>query len=225
MNDYRYLSEDVDSVQTRSPEKTALIVDDDPGWTQILSEVLGDVGYTIRACTGFGEALGCIMRMQFDLAVIDLILNPIREENNIAYEFEMDGARLVTKACAVGTPTIILSGMSSPELIEKMYREHNIFAFFEKQHFQRESFLRTLAELEIERAFLEKISTLTEREKEVFYLLGSQMSNQQIAKALIISPNTVKRHLQSVFTKMNIHHRDEAVELVRRGQKNVVVSG
>jgi DNA-binding NarL/FixJ family response regulator len=220
MNDNQQLTERLSQDLSRSQVSHALVVDDDPGWTQILNEVLGDAGYSIRSCSGFGEALGCIMRTRFDLAVIDLVLNPIREENNITYEFEMDGARLVTKACAIGTPTIILSGMSSPELIEKMYREHNIFAFFEKQHFQRESFLRTIAELEKSRAYFEKIGSLTEREKEVFYLLGSQMSNQQIAKALIISPNTVKRHLQSVFTKMEIHNRDQAVAMVQKGQRN-----
>lgn len=194
----------------------ALVVDDDPGWTQILTEVLTDLGYAIRTCNGFGEALGCMMRMKFDLAVIDLVLNPIREDNTIAYEFEMDGARLVTRACSIGTPTIILSGMSSPELIEKMYREHNIFTFFEKQHFQRDSFLTAIEELEKDRKYFRKIGSLTEREKEVFYLLGSRLTNQQIARALVISPNTVKRHLQAIFFKMGIQHREEAAELMSR---------
>ncbi len=52
----------------------ALVVDDDAGWRGILAELLGDAGYRVRLCGGFGEALGWLRRDRPVLAVIDLSL-------------------------------------------------------------------------------------------------------------------------------------------------------
>lgn len=48
---------------------------------------------------------------------------------------------------------------------------------------------------------------LTPREKGVLDLLLKGYSNQEIAAELFISINTVKRHLQSIFEKMNVSSR------------------
>jgi DNA-binding NarL/FixJ family response regulator len=52
---------------------------------------------------------------------------------------------------------------------------------------------------------------LTEREREVMNLLARGLSNPQIADELVITPKTVKNHLSSIYAKLDVSTRTEAV--------------
>jgi DNA-binding NarL/FixJ family response regulator len=54
---------------------------------------------------------------------------------------------------------------------------------------------------------LDPVSTLSEREREVYGLLCEGLSNAEIAKRLFISPSTVKVHVHHVFDKLGIRSR------------------
>lgn len=58
---------------------------------------------------------------------------------------------------------------------------------------------------------------LTERELEVLGLLAKGLANKQIAVALGISEHTVKFHVSSIYTKLNVTNRTEAVRAGLRG--------
>jgi two-component system response regulator DevR len=62
------------------------------------------------------------------------------------------------------------------------------------------------------------IKTLTVREMEILDLIAAGKSNKEIAEALFISYKTVKNHVYSVFAKLGIHTRAEAIHLAI-GQK------
>ena len=59
---------------------------------------------------------------------------------------------------------------------------------------------------------------MSEREIEVLRLMAQGRSNKEIATALFITEGTVKSHGKSIFTKMSVSSRTEAVtEATRRG--------
>jgi DNA-binding NarL/FixJ family response regulator len=58
---------------------------------------------------------------------------------------------------------------------------------------------------------------LTERESEVLGLLSRGMANKQIAATLGISEHTVKFHVSSIYTKLNVTNRTEAMREGLRG--------
>jgi len=58
---------------------------------------------------------------------------------------------------------------------------------------------------------------LTDRESEVLGLLAQGLANKQIAVALGISEHTVKFHVSSIYTKLNVTNRTEAVREGLRG--------
>jgi LuxR family maltose regulon positive regulatory protein len=51
---------------------------------------------------------------------------------------------------------------------------------------------------------------LSEREFEVLQLLGHGLTNQEIAKQLFVSLNTVKTHVKNIHTKLGTRNRTEA---------------
>jgi DNA-binding NarL/FixJ family response regulator len=60
------------------------------------------------------------------------------------------------------------------------------------------------------------IGELTRREHEVLALLASGATNDAIAQALVISPETARTHVQNVLTKLGVHSRLEAAAFVTR---------
>jgi DNA-binding NarL/FixJ family response regulator len=58
---------------------------------------------------------------------------------------------------------------------------------------------------------------LTERESELLALLPTGMTNREIAAHLFISENTVKTQLRSLFTKLDVRNRVQAVTMARTG--------
>jgi RNA polymerase sigma factor (sigma-70 family) len=193
-------------------QRKALIVEDDAGWRSILEELLSDAGFQVRVCASFGEGLGYLRRERITLAVVDLLLNGSSTnmlEQRIPGE-DLDGYQLLASTRASGVPTIVVSGVGSPEEIKRAYAEESIFAYMEKQSFDRASFLKTVEEASKALAADSELSVLTDREREVFDLLAQGMTNKEIAEKLVITTNTVKRHLKSVFEKLDVHTRSAA---------------
>jgi DNA-binding NarL/FixJ family response regulator len=62
----------------------------------------------------------------------------------------------------------------------------------------------------------DRLARLTAREREVVEMLLAGARNDEIAAALVISPQTAKRHVQNVLRRLGVHSRLEAVALARR---------
>ena len=184
-----------------------LVVEDDAGWRSILIELLSDAGYRPRACPSYGEALGLLRREKFELAVVDLSL-----ASSTTPAGNRDGFEVLRGTKAAGIPTVVVSGLATPADVERLYAEFGIFACLEKQKFEREAFTATARDaLAAARADVGELARLTRRERDVMVLLVQGLTNKGIARAMVISENTVKRYLKSIFAKLDVDSRAAAV--------------
>lgn len=59
------------------------------------------------------------------------------------------------------------------------------------------------------------VEQLTGRELQVLQLITDGLTNQEIAERLVIAENTVKKHVNSIYSKLGVSHRAEAVARAR----------
>jgi DNA-binding NarL/FixJ family response regulator len=59
-------------------------------------------------------------------------------------------------------------------------------------------------------------TNLSARELEVLTLMAAGLSNQEIADKLFLSLNTIKKHVTSLFTKLDVKRRTQAIEKAKR---------
>ncbi|MER7419434.1 response regulator transcription factor [Micromonospora peucetia] len=59
---------------------------------------------------------------------------------------------------------------------------------------------------------------LTTRERQVLELIASGMRNGAIATRLNLSPKTVSNHISTIFSKLNVSDRYEAIEVARKAR-------
>jgi NarL family two-component system response regulator LiaR len=57
---------------------------------------------------------------------------------------------------------------------------------------------------------------MSKRELEVLQLMAEGLSNQEIAKRLFVSLNTIKTHSSKIFEKMDVQRRTQAIEKAKR---------
>jgi DNA-binding NarL/FixJ family response regulator len=138
------------------------------------------------------------------LAVVDLSLASSLEDHNL------DGYRLLAGMRKANVPVVVVSGYIDTQRIEQAMREGLVFACLEKQAFDRKAFYQTVENALSAGPEDPVLRALTDREREVLALLARGLTNKEIASDLCITPNTVKRHLKSLFAKMEVNTRSAA---------------
>ena len=64
-------------------------------------------------------------------------------------------------------------------------------------------------------------ASLTQREREIFELLGDGLTNQDIAARMGLTENTIKHYVTPLLHKLGVRNRTEAALLARKqGQEN-----
>jgi DNA-binding response OmpR family regulator len=72
------------------------------------------------------------------------------------------------------------------------------------------------ADLGEEQAALRSKLTLTQREAEVLFWVARGKSNRDIADILTLSPRTVNKHLEQIYSKLGVENRTSAAALAMR---------
>ena len=66
------------------------------------------------------------------------------------------------------------------------------------------------------------MTPLSDREMEVLKIAAKGMTNRDVAHELIISERTVQAHMRSIFTKLGVSSRSEAILYgLKRGWFNI----
>jgi len=196
------------------------IVDDHPlarkGIILILAENKRIEGIT--ECSNVKEALGIIERDKTDVVMVDLKLG------------EEDGLEVVSKGKSMSPVTrfiILTSFISQSDFLraEKIGVDGYILkdAMAEDIIFVVDSVMRgkkyfdpcIIAYYKKSSESSSQVNQLTDREKEVLLELGKGISNVEIAGRLYISENTVKKHISSILSKLNLKHRTQVALFVK----------
>lgn len=103
--------------------------------------------------------------------------------------------------------------------------EKAIFSVAEGTKYFTEEVHRQLAQIENETTpngheTPESVQSLSKREIEIIRLIVSEVSSQEIAGQLFISPSTVETHRRNIFKKLDIH---SVVALTRFAIRNKIV--
>ena len=60
------------------------------------------------------------------------------------------------------------------------------------------------------------LSGLTQRERELLDSIARGLTNAEIAERLRISDKTVRNHISSIFSKLGVEHRGQAIVAARK---------
>ncbi len=193
-----------------------LIVDDNP---KFLEDALPMYGYDVTVAEDGLEALKILSKENsyFDLILLDVMmpnmdgwdtLKAIRKNK----QTEFTPVIMIT---AVSEDQKIVSGLKigADDYIVKPFILPNLLARIEavlrRSNWQKETQPKT------EKTLNKNINVdaLTPKEKEVLALVAKGASNQEIADKLCVRDVTVKTHLNSVFKKLKVTNRTQAVLL------------
>jgi two-component system OmpR family response regulator len=184
-----------------------LVVDDDDAFRRLLVAVLSQAGFeTIEAGSG-EEALAEIAAAPPRLLILDVNLPGI-----CGYEV----CRKVREDLGAEVPIPFISG----ERTESFDRVAGLIVggddYLAKPVAPDELVERVRSLLRRTAPAPPGGPRLTERELEVLRLLAEGASAPEIARELVISPKTVRGHIEHILRKLDVHTRAQAVALAYR---------
>jgi two-component system NarL family response regulator len=196
-----------------------LIVDDHPAFRAGLAALCqSEPDLEVVAEGGDGhQAVALYRQFKPDIALMDLRLPGLGGvEAIIAIRAEFPEARVIVvttydgdedlyRAIQSGAQGYLLKDMSKAEIVDHIRAIHA----------GQSRLAPHLAERLAERR---KRRDLSQRELEVLQLVVKGRSNKEIAAALFLSEETVKFHLKTLFTKLDVQDRTEAaISALRQG--------
>ena len=193
-----------------------LVVDDNP---KFLADALPMYGYDIVVANDGLEALKILANenSHFDLVLLDVMMPNMDGWDTLkAIRKNKDTETLpVIMLTAVSEDQKVVSGLKigADDYIVKPFILPNLLARIEavlrRSQWQKDSQPKT--EKTLNKSV--SIEALTPKEKEVLALVAKGASNQEIADKMCVRDVTVKTHMNSIFKKLKVTNRTQAVLL------------
>jgi len=200
-----------------------VIADDHAVLRESLASLLAteeDFAVEARAANG-QEALAQVQELRPDVLVLDLFM-PQGDGFEVLRTLDRAGSRVAAvvltgsdseldyaQAVKLGARGLVLKS-DGPEKLFAAIRT----VFNGELAFSDELAQQVLTTMSAEsRATANTLARLSERERQIAFYVARGMKNKDIGQALSISENTVKRHLQSIFTKTGARDRLELAVL------------
>jgi DNA-binding NarL/FixJ family response regulator len=108
----------------------------------------------------------------------------------------------------------LLTGFATVEIAVAALKEYGAWTCLRKEAFRRAEFKDAVRQILSQPVPEDPLAVLTPREREVMTLLVQGLPNKGIAHRMVISENTVKRYLKSIFEKLDVDSRAAAVAKV-----------
>ena len=193
-----------------------LLVDDNPKY---LADALPMYGYDVTVVTNGIDALKELGKddKHFDLVLLDVMMPQMNGWDTLkAIRSNKEHQYLpVIMITAVNEDQKIVSGLKigADDYIVKPFILPNLLARMEailrRCQWQNENTKKNDVVINTDN----EIEALTSREKEVLGLVAKGATNQDIAEKLFVRDVTVKTHLNSIFKKLKVTNRTQAVLL------------
>lgn len=216
------------------PDSVRIIVaDDHPLFREGVVHSLGaDPDFEVIAEAGSGEeALKLVRELRPDLVLLDISMPGIggieaaREIAASAPEVRImmltvaDGEASLLAALKAGAHGYVLKGVSARDLREIARRVADGEAYVPPA-----LAAELLSEMSAPRG-KDVFSTLTEREVDVLELLSKGLSNRDIGERLHIAEKTVKHHMTSILSKLQVRSRTEAALIAAQRERAARLPG
>ncbi len=192
-----------------------LVVDDNP---KFLNDALPMYGYDVTTAEDGIEALKILSdeKNTFDLVLLDVMMpnmdgwdtlkairkNPKTQYIPVIMITAVSEDQKVVSGLKIGADDYIVKPFILPNLLAR------IEAVLRRSKWQAEN-VKTDKKINKD----VNIDALTPKEKEVLSLVAKGASNQEIADRLCVQDVTVKTHLNSIFKKLKVSNRTQAVLL------------
>ncbi len=193
-----------------------LVVDDNPKY---LKDALPMYGYEVSVAQDGLEALKLLKDNEdkYDLILLDVMMpnmdgwdtlkairnNPKTKSLPVIMITAVSEDQKIVSGLRIGADDYIVKPFILPNLLAR------IEAVLRRVNWQNEKLQKS--EKKINKDV--NIDALTPREKEVLSLLAKGANNQQIADKMSVQDVTVKTHLNSIFKKLKVSNRTQAVLL------------
>jgi DNA-binding NarL/FixJ family response regulator len=198
---------------------TIVVADDHPAMLEAVAEILERHGFVVIGRAPDGEqAAALIAETKPDLALLDYRmprLNGIEVAARAAasspgtaivfYTAYGDRA-LLSEALEVGVRGFVLKEAPLSDLVRAIERVVAGEAHVDP----------VLGGFLVRDALKERLTTLTQRERDVLRLLADGLANEEIGERLQISPETVRTHVRNAMTKLKADTRTKAVATALR---------
>jgi DNA-binding NarL/FixJ family response regulator len=180
-------------------------VDEDDGYRAFVRSVLEHAGHEVQEAASGEEALEALRRSPPSLALLDVRLPAMS-----GYEV----CSWIRRELAPSVGVMFVSGDRTDACDRAAGLMLGADDYLTKPFTPEE--LLTRVRVLLRRAAAPRLPALTPRELEVLRLLAQGMEQAEIAERLVISPKTVRSHLEHILPKLGVHTRAQAVALAYR---------
>lgn len=190
---------------------------------QALFMTIPDIEFVGEAATG-AEAVAQAEALQPDVVLMDINMpgvNGIEATRRILHTSPNIGVVVVTMleddasvfaAMRAGARGYVLKGAHHDEMLQVIRAVANGQALFGPAIATRMmKFFKSLGSVSQPTLPAQAFPELTAREREVLELIAQGFNNHEIAERLVISPKTVRNHITSIFSKLRVADRTQAI--------------
>jgi DNA-binding NarL/FixJ family response regulator len=185
----------------------------------------------IGECADGQEAIEDAARLSPDVILMDIRMprldgiaataaicgNPALSESRILILTTFEEDEFIVAALRAGASGFVGKGTDAEELIRAIRTVHRGEALLSPAATRALIDRFVVAGSASTSGDIASLDSLTEREVEILRLVGRGLSNQEIAADLVISPHTVKTHVNRTMSKLSAHDRAQLVVLAYEG--------